>query len=71
MDKHLKKLGPCVLRTLETVWFVAYAGTQDQLFQYVSQVLSDNDRVLVISASNCKWRNLLVSDQQLQNCWNK
>lgn len=70
MDQHLKKLGKCTLRVLETVWFVAYKGDQDALYKYVNQLLSENDRLLVISASNCTWRNLLASDSALQQCWN-
>lgn len=70
MDKHLQKLGPCVLRVLETVWYVAYSGTEENLFKHANQILSNNDSLLVISASNCRWKNLLVSDEQLQQCWN-
>ncbi len=69
MDKHLKKLGKCVLRVLETVWYVRSQKSAEQLYNYVNSILSSNDRVLVIDARNCHWRNLLVSDQAIQNCW--
>ena len=69
MDKHLKKLGKCVLRVLETVWYVRTTKTQSELFDYAGSILTQNDRLLVVSASNCEWHNLLVSDAELQNCW--
>lgn len=71
MDDHLKKLGPCVLRVLETVWYIKTNKTEAELYQYMNSILSPNDRVLIIAASNCTWTNLLVPDQTLQNCWNK
>ncbi len=69
MDAHLKKLGPCTLRVLETVWYVRSTKTLQEMYTYVNQILSANDSVLVIDARNCRWRNLLVSDDQLKNCW--
>ena len=70
MDVHLKKLGRCVHRVLETVWYVETSKSQTDLFSYVESVLSANDRILVIEASNCRWRNLLVADKAMQDCWN-
>lgn len=70
MDDHLKKLGQCTLRVLETVWFVKFHGEQSALYEYVNRILSNNDRVLIITAADCFWRNLLVNDQALQKCWN-
>lgn len=70
MDAHLKKLGRCVHRVLETVWYVRTSKTLEQLHDYVDSILSANDRVIVIEAVNCRWRNLLVSDVSIQNCWN-
>lgn len=70
MDDHLKRLGPCVHRVLETVWYIRSDRTKEQLYQYMNSILSDNDRILVIVASDCIWRNLLIPDQTLKNCWN-
>ena len=70
MDEHLKKLGKCVHRVLETVWYVRTTKTKDDLYKYVNSILSTNDRVLIIAASDCTWRNLLVLDSSIQNCWN-
>ena len=69
MDAHLKKLGQCVHRVLETVWYVRSGKTREELYNYVNGILSNNDRVLVIEASNCNFRNLLVSNQAVLNCW--
>lgn len=71
MDDHLKKLGSCVHRVLETVWYIKTDKTKSDLYKYMNSILSNNDRVLIIVASDCTWRNLLVSDQTLKNCWNK
>ncbi len=64
MDQHLKKMGRCTLRVLETVWYVQYSGDQRALYDYV-----DSIRVLIISAEECMMRNLLVPAESLQNCW--
>lgn len=69
MDEHLKRIGNCVHRILETVWYVRTGATLEALYNYVNQKLSINERVLIIEASNAHWRNLLVSDQAIQNCW--
>lgn len=70
MDAHLKKLGPCVHRVVETVWYVRSNLTMQQLHDYVSKILSANDRVLVILAADARMRNLLVPATAIQNCWN-
>lgn len=69
MDEHLKKLGPCVHRVLETVWYVKTSKSQKELYTYMNSILSNNDRVLIIEASDCTWRNLLIPDETLQKCW--
>jgi hypothetical protein len=70
MDEHLKKLGKCVHRVLETVWYIRSGKTKEQMYQYVNGFVSANDRVLVIEAADCTWRNLLVADTAIQGCWN-
>jgi hypothetical protein len=70
MDEHLKKLGKCVHRVLETVWYVHSAGTKEAIYNYVNGFVSANDRVLVIEAKDCYMRNLLVPIESVQNCWN-
>ena len=69
MDAHLKKLGQCTHRVLETVWYINSTKTKLEMFQYANSILSANDRLVVILASGCQWQNLLVSDQVLQSCW--
>lgn len=69
MDAHLKSLGPCVHRVLETVWYVKYAGTMDQLYNYTNSILSNNDRVLIIHANNATMRNLLTDSESINSCW--
>lgn len=69
MDQHLKRLGSCTLRVLETVWFVPSSKSRDQMFQYVKDFVSGDDGVLVIEAADCAWDELLVPDAALQECW--
>lgn len=71
MDDHLKKLGPCVHRVLETVWYIRTNLNKQQLYDYMNSILSTNDRILVIEASDAIWRNLLVPDKAVLDCWNK
>lgn len=69
MDAHLKKLGPCVHRVLESVWYVRSGGTLETLYAYVDSILSTNDRILVIDANNSRIRNLLVPNETIVTCW--
>ncbi len=71
MDDHLKRLGPCVHRVLETVWYIRSNMTKEQLYDYMNSILSSNDRILVIEAANCIFRNLLVPDKSVLDCWNR
>ena len=72
MDEHLKKLGNCVARVLETVWYVKTTKTKQELYEYTNSILSNNDRVLIIVANDATWRNLLpTSGEKIQECWNK
>lgn len=70
MDAHLKKIGKCVHRVLETVWYVHSNHTQKSLYDYVNGILSNNDGVIIIEANDCYFRNLLVTKEAIQNCWN-
>ena len=70
MDLHLKKLGRCVHRVLETVWYIRHAGTMQQVFEYAARILSENDSLLVIDANDARMRNLLVPTDAIQKCWN-
>lgn len=70
MDEHLKKLGRCVARVLETVWYVKTKKTEEELFEYVDSICSANDRVLVTTASSTTYRNLIPpSYDVLDRCW--
>jgi hypothetical protein len=66
MDKHLAKAG--AVRVLETVWHMK-GQTKEAVFAYVDQLLSQNDRLLVIDAADARFRNLLVPDATIQGRW--
>lgn len=69
VDEHLCKLPGEKARLLETVWYVAFPGTAEQLRQYMDMLLSANDQVLVVEAVEAAWRNILVEDQALKDAW--
>lgn len=69
VDEHLYKLPGEKARLLETVWYVAFPGTAEQLRQYMDMLLSANDQVLVVEAVEAAWRNILVEDQALKDAW--
>lgn len=71
MDQHIKNSGWAYGRLLETVWYVGANATLKGVYDYVNSILSANDRVLVIEASNAHFRNLLVSDESIQTAWQK
>lgn len=60
MDDHIKSLGYACARVLESVWYIGYPGTLKDLADQISEVLSDNDRYLLIEAKNMRMKNLLV-----------
>lgn len=72
MDDHLSALGTEFLRgrLLETVWYVAGPANTLQLKEYILQILSPNDQLLVVEAANATWKNLLVKDVEFQNAFN-
>ena len=69
MDEHIKKLGRCTHRVVETVWYVHSSGTKEAIYNYVNAKLSQNDSLIVIDANDAIFRNLLVSKETIQNCW--
>lgn len=71
MDEHLKTLNVDRGRILETVWYVGYSGTLDQLYDYVDRILSVNDRLFVTECREAVLRNLLVTSSSLISAWNR
>src|SRR5262249_920724 len=70
VDQLLEKLGAVRGRILETVWYVGWSGTRDDLYDAVNSILTSNDRIFVADANDAVFRNLLVQDQALINAWN-
>lgn len=70
MDQHLEKAGYTRGRILETVWYVKTTEDLATLFRYVNQILSVNDRLIVVHALNAHLRNLLVENNALIKEWN-
>lgn len=69
MDELFARIGASRGRILETVWFVKWAGTQSDLFNAINQLLSPNDRLVVVDARDMVFRNLLVSTPSVQQAW--
>tara|TARA_R110002110_G_scaffold196337_1_gene406122 strand:- start:224 stop:514 length:291 start_codon:yes stop_codon:yes gene_type:complete len=72
MDAHLKACPFCVNygRLLETVWYFRGNTSTNDLFNYVSKILSQNDRLLVVEGAEATFNNLLIDDQAIVNAWN-
>lgn len=71
MDKHLASAGYGRGRILETVWYVNTTASLDSVFAYVNRILSNNDRLIVISADNAMMRNLLIQNDAIQKVWHQ
>jgi hypothetical protein len=69
MDKHLEKLDVARARILETVWYVGYQGTQAQLLNYIKQILSQEDLLIVVDAKSATWTKLLIDSDSLKEAW--
>lgn len=71
-DKHIKACPNCSQygRILETVWFVQYDGTTKSLFGYLWQIMSPNDRLMVIEGKQALFQNLLINDADVIAAWN-
>ena len=69
MDKHMEKAGWTRGRVLETVWYVGATQTLKEVFAYVDSILTGNDRLIVIEAKDAHMRNLLITNESLQENW--
>ena len=70
MDDHIaKKPGWARGRVLETVWYIGTTDTKATVYNHFNAILSANDRLLVVVASDATWRNLLLTDESLQKAW--
>jgi hypothetical protein len=70
MDAHIRAGCLQYGRILETVWYVRANTNADQLFAYLGQILTPNDRLMVVEGGRIVVRNLLIDDKALINAWN-
>jgi hypothetical protein len=70
MDKHMEKAGWTRGRILETVWYVGTRQTLAEVYNHVNAILSNNDQMIVVDATDAQWRNLLITDASLKASWN-
>ena len=69
VDDLLSKLGANRARVLETLWWVDYSGTSEQLRNHLQTIIRREDSILVCQCSSAAWSNLLVDNQSLINAW--
>ncbi len=71
IDQHICGLRPVFVtaRILESVWYIAGPTTDVALRDYLLQVMSPNDRVVVARTPAIAWYNLLVSNQPLKQAF--
>jgi len=67
----LDGLGAARARILETVWYVGWHGSYEDLFEHINSIMSANDSLLVVEGKEAIWRNLLVADDALVEAWNE
>ena len=60
MDEHLSRMTANRGRILETVWWVDYPGTVEQLRDQVAMILGKEDLLLVVETASASWTKLLV-----------
>lgn len=70
MDKHIKAGCYQYGRILETVWFIQYKGTAEDLFNYLWRIMSPNDRLMVVEGKQAVFANLLIKDNAVVTAWN-
>lgn len=70
MDKHIAASRWAYARILETVWYIKADATVQQVFKYVSSILSQNDRIMVVQGGGAQFYNLLVEDEAVVAAWN-
>jgi hypothetical protein len=71
MDDHLQKIAIRYGRILETVWWVEYAGTAEQLRNQISTILGQEDLLLVVEAVNAAWTKLLIPNSTFKQAFEK
>lgn len=69
VDDLLESLGATRGRVLETVWYVGWSGSCEDLCNAVNAIMSSNDQLLVIEGKEMWWRNLLLTDESLGQSW--
>ncbi|MDX1819293.1 MAG: hypothetical protein R3197_00225 [Paracoccaceae bacterium] len=71
IDDHLSRVGANRGRVLETVWWVDYSGSAEQLFAYLQTIIRQEDSLLVLAVSVAAWQNLLVDGQAFKAAFEK
>lgn len=69
MDDHMGTADWARGRILETVWYVGAPSPLEDVFNHVNAILSNNDQLVVIEATDAHFRNLLIPDESLQAAW--
>jgi hypothetical protein len=70
MDAHIKAGCRQYGRILETVWYIQADTTADALAIYLWQIMSPNDRLMVVEGGRAMFKNLLVRDDEVIKAWN-
>lgn len=71
MDDHLARVTLARGRILETVWWVSYAGTAEQLRNAVATILGQEDLLLVVEAASAAWTKLLVPNGNFKQAFER
>ena len=66
MDNLIRSISVRAGRVLETVWWVEYHGTVDQLRDRLLSIVRNEDRLFVCACRDAAWFNLLVGSGSLK-----
>lgn len=67
VDDLIRSISVRAGRVLETVWWVDYSGTPEQLRNRLLTMLRKEDRLFVCACQNAAWFNTLVDSAALKN----
>jgi len=71
MDELIRRVSIQWARILETVWWVNYSGTLQQLLNELKASIGGEDLLLVIEAKDAGWTKLLIDGKPLIDAWAK
>ena len=71
VDKEIQSIGTDRWRVLESVWWIKYKGSLENLHAELKSTFGPKDRYLIINPYNCSHHRLIGGDDQFTDAWNR